>query len=73
MYDDSVFADRFHCQLTMLGIRLLTGVSLNLHDPIAYEIHTAKIIAALFRISYCLDDLIRLNSIVCHVQKQDVR
>ena len=35
---------------------------------IAYEIDTAKIIAAIFRISYWLHYLIRLNSIVCHVQ-----
>ena len=39
-----------------------------LHAHIGYEIDTAKIIAAICRISYCLHDLIRLNSIVCHVQ-----
>ena len=27
MYDDTVFADRFHCQLTMFGIRVLIGLS----------------------------------------------
>ena len=25
MYDDAVFTDRFHCQLTMFGVRLLIG------------------------------------------------
>ena len=35
---------------------------------IAYEIDTAKIAAALLWIFYCLNDLIRLNSIVSHVQ-----
>ena len=40
-----------------------------LHAHIAYEIDTSKIIAAFGRISYCLHDWIRLNSIVCHVQK----
>ena len=38
------------------------------YSHIAYEIDTHKIIAALFRNSYCLLDLIRLNSIVCHYQ-----
>ena len=72
MYDDAVFACRFLCQLTMFGIRLFLGLTLNLHAHIAYEIDTAKIIAVLCRISYCLHDLLRLNSIVSHVQKQDV-
>ena len=39
-----------------------------LRAHIAYEIDTAKIISEFCRISYCLYDLIRLNSIVCHVQ-----
>ena len=52
----------------MLGIRVLIGLSRLLHPHITYEIDTAKIIAAFTRISYCLLDLIRLNSIVCHVQ-----
>ena len=38
------------------------------HAHIAYKIYTDKIILAFFRISYCLHDLIRLNSIVCYVQ-----
>ena len=38
------------------------------HAHIAYKIDTDKIILTFFRISYCLHDLIRLNSIVCHVQ-----
>ena len=68
MYDDAISADRFRYQLTMFGIRLLIGLSRLLHTRIAYEIDTDKIIAAFFRIFYCLLDLIRLNSIVCHVQ-----
>ena len=68
MYDDAVFADRFRYQLAMFGSRLLIGLSRLLHDDIAYEIDTAKINAELFRISYFVHDLIRLNLIVCHVQ-----
>ena len=68
MYDDVLFADRFRYQLTMFGIRLLIGLSRLHHAHIAYEIDTAKITAAFIRISYCLNDFIRLNSIGCHVQ-----
>ena len=68
MYDGAVFADRFRYQLTMFGIHVLIGLSRRLHAHIAYETDTGKIIAAFFRISDCLHDLIRLNSIVCHVQ-----
>ena len=68
MYDDAVFAIRFHNQLTMFGIRVLIWLSRFVHAHIAYEIDTDKIIAAFFRISYCLLDLIRLNLIVCHDQ-----
>ena len=68
MCDDAVFANRFHYQLTMLGIGVLIWLSRFLHVHIAYERDTDKIIAAFFRISYCLLDLIRLNSIDCHDQ-----
>ena len=68
MNDDAVFADRFRYQLTMFGIHVLIGLSRLLHAHIAYETDTDKIIAAFFRISYCLHDLIRLNAMVCHVQ-----
>ena len=68
MYDDAVFANRLHFQLTMFGTAVLIWLSRLLHAHIAYEIDTDKIIAAFFRISYCLLDLIRLNSIVCHDQ-----
>ena len=68
MYDDAVFADRFCYQLTMIGIRVLIGLSRLLRAHIAYEIDTAKITAALFGITYCLNDLIRLNAIVSLVQ-----
>ena len=61
MYDDTGFAIRFRNQLTMFGIRVLIWISRLLHAHIAYEIDTAKIIAAFLRISYCLLDLIRLN------------
>ena len=66
--DDAVFADRFRYQLTMFGFRELIGISRLIHTHIAYEIDTAKMIAAFFRISYCFHYLIRLNSIVCHFQ-----
>ena len=65
MYDDEVFASRFHYQLTMFGIRVLIWLSRLLHAHIAYEIDTDKIIAAFFRISDCFLDLIRVNSVVC--------
>ena len=68
MYDDAVFADRFRYQLIMFGISVLIGLSRLLRSHIAYEIDTAKITATLFWISYCLNDLIRLNSIVRHIQ-----
>ena len=46
----------------------IARLSLLLHAHIAYEIDTAKIIAAFCRISYWLYDLIRVNSLVCHVR-----
>ena len=46
----------------------LIGLSRLLHDHIAYETDTAEIIAVFCPISYWLHDLMRLNSIVCHVQ-----
>ena len=51
MYDDTVFADRFHCYLAMFGILVLIGLSLHLHAHIIYEIDTARIIAAFFQMS----------------------
>ena len=68
MYDDAVFAVRFHYQLNVFGIRVLIGLSRLIHTHIACEIDTAKITAAIFRMPYRLHDLIRLNLIVCHVQ-----
>ena len=68
MYDDAVFANRLHYQLAMFAIRVLIWLSRFFHAHIAYVIDTDKIIEAFFRISYCLPDLIRLNSIVCHDQ-----
>ena len=68
MYGDAVFAIRFRYQLAIFGMRVLIWLSRLLHAHIAYEIDTDKIIAAFVRISYCLLDLIRLNSIVGHDQ-----
>ena len=68
MYDDAVFADRFRYQLAMFGIQVLIWLSWLLNAHIAYTTDGSKIIAAFCRISYCLHDLIRLNSIVGHVQ-----
>ena len=65
---DSVFAIRFRYQLAIFGVRVLIWLSRLLHARIEYEIYTDKIIAAFFRISYCLLDLIRLNSIVGYLQ-----
>ena len=67
-YDVVVFADRFRCPLTLFGSRIWIGLSRLLHAHIAYEIYTAKFIAAFCRIFYCLYDYIRLNSIACRVQ-----
>ena len=53
MFDDAVFADRFRYVLTMFEIAVLIGLYRLLHADISYEIDTAKIIAAIFRISYC--------------------
>ena len=61
MYDDAVFAIRFRNQLTMFEIRVLIWISRLFHAHIAYERDSDKIIAASFRISYCMLDLIRLN------------
>ena len=52
MIDDAAFADRIRYQLTMFAIRVLIGLYRLIHTHIAYEIDNAKIIAALFRISY---------------------
>ena len=67
IYDDVVFSDRILYSLTMFEMILIALCRL-VFAHIAYETDTAKIIAAFYRISYCLHDLIRLNSIVCHVQ-----
>ena len=68
MYDDAFFADRFRYQLIVFGIRVFIGYLDSFVLKIAYEMDTAKIIAEFCLISYCLYDLIRLNSIVCHVE-----
>ena len=68
MYGDAVFAVRFRYQFAIFGMPVLIWLSRLLHAHITYEIDTVKIIAAFFRTSYYLLDLIRLNSIVCHDQ-----
>ena len=68
MYVDAVFAILFRYQLAIFGMRVLIWLSPLFHPHIAYVIDTDKIITAFFRISHCLLDLIRKNSIVCHVQ-----
>ena len=73
MYDYAVFADRFRYQLNLFGIPELIGQSRLLRAHIAYETDTDKIISEFFQMFYSLHDLIRLNSIVCHVKQQDVR
>ena len=67
MYDDAVFANRFQYQSTMFGIRVMIWQSRFIPAHIAYVIDTDKIIAAFCRISYCLHDLMILNSIVGYV------
>ena len=67
-YDDTVFADRFRYKLNVFGNRLLIELSRLLHADIAYQIDTVKTIAAFCRISTCLKDFIRFNSIACRVQ-----
>ena len=59
MYGDAVFAITFRNQLAIFEMLVLIWLSRLLHAHIAYEIDTAKIIAAFFRISYCLLDLTR--------------
>ena len=68
IYDDTYFADRFRYQLAMFGIGVLIWLYWLLQAHIAYITDCAKIIAAFCRISYCLRDLIRLNSIVGYDQ-----
>ena len=68
MYDEAVFSDRFRYQLNMFGLLKLIWLSRLIHAHNAYETDTSKIIASFFRIFYWLDDLIRLNPIVCHAQ-----
>ena len=68
MYGYAVFAIRFRYQLAIFGMRVFIWLSRLLHAHITYEIDTDNIIAAFFRISYCLLDWIRLNSIVRHDQ-----
>ena len=67
MYGDAVFAIRFRYQLAIFGMRVFIWLSRFFHAHIAYITDGTKIIAAFWRISYCLHDLIRLNSNVGYV------
>ena len=73
MYDDAVLANRFHYQLTMFGIRVLIWQSRYFHAHIAYVIDTDKIIAAFFRISYCLLFLYARIQSSAMFKQQDIR
>ena len=42
MYDDAVFANRFHYQMSMFGIRVLIWLSRFFHAHIAYVLDTDK-------------------------------
>ena len=44
MYNDAVFADRFHCPLAMFRFRIVMWLSRLLHAHIAYEVDTAILI-----------------------------
>ena len=68
MYGDAVLAIRFRYQLAIFGMRVLIWLSRLIHAHSAYEIDTDKIITAFCRISYCLRDFIRLNSMVGYVR-----
>ena len=73
MFDDADIAVRFLYQLIVFGIRVLIELSRLCHAHVANETDGAKIIPEVCRISYCLYELIRLNSIVCNEQEQDLR
>ena len=64
MCDDDVSNNSFRFQLIMFEIRELIKQFRLLHDYIVCGIAVAKITARICRISHCLHDLIRLNSIV---------
>ena len=66
MYD-VVFADRFRYELARFRIDVLVWLSRIVRSHVAYETDAVKTIA-FCQISCCLHDLIRLNSIICHVQ-----
>ena len=69
MHDDTVFANRFHYQLAMFGFLVLIWLSRFFNAHIAYVIDTDKIIAAFFRISYCLLDTLEFNRLPCSNNK----
>ena len=73
MYGDAVFAIRFRYQLAIFRMPLLIWLPRLLHAHVAYEIDTDKIIAAFFRISYCLLDLIRWIQSSAMIKQQDIR
>ena len=73
MYDDALFANRFHYQLTVYGIRVLIWLSRFFHAHTAYVIDTNKIIAAFLRISFvCLIWYTWIESFAM-IKQQDIR
>ena len=73
MYHDAVFANRFHYQLTMFGIRVLIWLSRFFHADIAYVLDTDKIIAAFSEFNIvCLIWYARIQSYAMFKQ-QEVR
>ena len=73
MYGDAVFAIRFRYQLAIFGMRVLIWISRLFHAYIAYVIDANKIIAAFFRISYCLHDLYARIQSSTMFKQQDIR
>ena len=68
MHDDAAFDDLISLSIGYVWNSVLLGLARLLRSHIAYKIDTAKMIAAFYPISYFLHHLIRLNSIVCHVE-----
>ena len=67
MHDDVIFADRFPYQLTMLGIRVVIGLSRLLRDHIGYEIDTEKNRLSILPkfLSFACFDTVELNRLQC--------
>ena len=62
IYDNEVFIRRYCYQLAIFGIRIFIWLYSLLHAHFVYVIDIAESVAAFCRISYCLHNLIWLNS-----------